>query len=120
MPSNSPRQKVAATNSLRFRTPTPKEDKSDLPYIDAFNLTNPSYLNFGPDGVEAVYDDYINTLPYYKNHNPEAATMSSAGTTISPTTPISSTMSSKGMAVNSTMLGMLSAALMIFLQSLEG
>ena len=113
-------KKIASIITLIFSTPTPKGDKSDLPYIDAFNLTNPSYLNFGPDGVEAVYDDYINTLPYYKNHNPEAATMSSAGTTISPTTPISSTMSSKGMAVNSTMLGMLSAALIIFLQSLEG
>ena len=76
-----------------------QEEPSDLPFIDKFNLTNPSYLNFGPDGVEAVYDDYINSLPYYKNHNPEES-------------------SSGGMAVNShitAVFGIMSAYLIIFL-----
>ena len=76
-------------------SPTPPDDDSDLPFIDKFNLTNPSYLNFGPDGVEAVYDDYINTLPYYKNHNPDS--------------------SSSNIVLNSPVTTLLSAALIIFL-----
>ena len=52
-----------------FRTPTPDPEDPQLPQIQPFNLSDPSYLDFTHEGVFAVMDDYTNALPYAKLHS---------------------------------------------------
>ena len=51
---------------MHFRSPTPNENDLDLPYIEAFDISNPSYLDFTHDGVIPVMESFINALPYQK------------------------------------------------------
>ena len=51
---------------LHFSSPTPNQNDPDLPYIEAFNIANPSYLDFTHDGVIPVMESFINALPYQK------------------------------------------------------
>ena len=47
-------------------SPTPNADDPDLPFIDKFDISHPSYLDFTHDGVVPVMDSFINALPYQK------------------------------------------------------
>ena len=51
---------------LRFSSPTPNQNDPDLPYIEAFDISDPSYLDFTHDGVIPVMESFINALPYQK------------------------------------------------------
>ena len=51
---------------LRFSSPTPNQTDPDLPYIEKFNISNPSYLDFTHDGVIPIMESFISALPYQK------------------------------------------------------
>ena len=52
--------------SLHFSSPTPNQDDLDLPHIEEFDISNPSYLDFIHDGVIPVMESFISALPYQK------------------------------------------------------
>ena len=68
---------------LHFSSPTPNQNDPDLPYIEAFNIANPSYLDFTHDGVIPVMESFINALPYQKGGatNAEADRCDKSGST---------------------------------------
>ena len=49
-----------------FSSPTPNQNDPDLPYLEAFDISNPSYLDFTHDGVIPVMESFISALPYQK------------------------------------------------------
>ena len=51
---------------MRFSSPTPNQNDPDLPYLEAFDIANPSYLDFTHDGVIPVMESFISALPYQK------------------------------------------------------
>ena len=53
-------------NESPCSSPTPTANDPDLPFMDKFDISNPSYLDFTHEGVIAVMDSFINALPYQK------------------------------------------------------
>ena len=51
---------------MHFSSPTPNQNDPDLPYIEAFDIAKPSYLDFTHDGVIPVMESFISALPYQK------------------------------------------------------
>ena len=68
---------------LRFSSPTPNQTDPDMPYIEKFNISNPSYLDFTHDGVIPIMESFISALPYQKGGaaNAEADRCDKSGAT---------------------------------------
>ena len=68
---------------MHFSSPTPNQNDPDLPYLEAFDIANPSYLDFTHDGVIPVMESFISALPYQKGGaaNAEAEKCDTSGAT---------------------------------------